>query len=827
MEESKLVVFWGLSMAANFFNWTFNLLAGRVLAKEELAALAVFLSFQYLLNVPAAALGMTVSRFTAFFRQKGEPQKHFYFFRQYWWFSWAVSLFFLSVFLLSGNFLKGFFGFNGNFLFWAFALIFIPLFLLSFETGVLLGQMAFVWVGFLYFWEALVKLLFLLLTPQIPALKVLFSPLGLAVLALPVSVAAAWAVSLFLGRSFHPLPTAEKIGDKEKFRETYRFLGNSFFVSLGLVLVYSLDVLLVNHYFSPSQAGVYAVLSLLGKVLFFSAGSFISLLIPLTARAQARGESTGRPLGLVLAAVFLIGGGIWLAYALAPDLTVRLLLGGRGLVALPYLTRYSLAMLFLSLAACLTAFGLAKKNYWTSFWLGAAAVLQGVLIVFFHQSLSEVVSVVFWTLLGLLLVVGGSEAAGVTPRSLLNNLKSFWQLFSFEGPKPARKKMKVLVFNWRDLKHCRAGGAEVYLQKIAEGLVKKNFAVTIFTANDGHCQAKETTGGVEIIRRGGFITVYFWAAVYFLFKFRGRFDVVIDSENGIPFFSPLYAGAPVILLVYHVHRDIFFRSLPPPFSWLAIFLEASLMPAVYRRSLVAAISQSTAEDLGRGIGLKADLIIPAGIDTEFFHRCPKKKTPQIIYLGRLKKYKSVGVLLEAFRPVAQKVPKARLVIAGEGDQRPFLENQTHRLGLERKVRFTGKVTEREKVKLLGESWVMVNPSYQEGWGMVCLEAGACGTPVLASRVDGLKEAVGEGESGYLFEYGNTEELSFRLKDLLADKEKREKLSKDARRWSEKFTWEKQVAKFEELLLRACGQNPKRAFVFRLKKEERWLKPMSR
>src|SRR3989344_4099724 len=109
------MIFWGASMLGNIFNWLFNLLVGRTLLKEEFAILTVFLSFQYLINVPAIALSTTISRFTAYYSEKKEQQKFFYFFRQYWWLSWGLALGFFSLFVLFRSQIGGFFGIDSNF----------------------------------------------------------------------------------------------------------------------------------------------------------------------------------------------------------------------------------------------------------------------------------------------------------------------------------------------------------------------------------------------------------------------------------------------------------------------------------------------------------------------------------------------------------------------------------------------------------------------------------------------------------------------------------------------------------------------------------------
>ena len=106
--------------------------------------------------------------------------------------------------------------------------------------------------------------------------------------------------------------------------------------------------------------------------------------------------------------------------------------------------------------------------------------------------------------------------------------------------------------------------------------------MTVFSGNDGTQERFETIDGVNIVRRGGFYLVYLWAFLYYMLRFRGRYDVVIDCENGIPFFTPLYVRKPLFCLMHHVHQEVFYHSLPKPLAWLASSLEKGQMPLVYR-----------------------------------------------------------------------------------------------------------------------------------------------------------------------------------------------------------------------------------------------------
>ena len=140
------------------------------------------------------------------------------------------------------------------------------------------------------------------------------------------------------------------------------------------------------------------------------------------------------------------------------------------------------------------------------------------------------------------------------------------------------KAKQILIFNWRDLKHRYSGGAEVYLHEIAKQWVKMGSKVTLFCGNDGKCKRYEIIDGIEIIRRGGFYFVYIWAFLYYMLRFRGNYNVILDCENGIPFFTPLYAKEKIFCLVFHVHQEIFRRCLIKPLAAAVSFLEKKIMP---------------------------------------------------------------------------------------------------------------------------------------------------------------------------------------------------------------------------------------------------------
>ena len=132
----------------------------------------------------------------------------------------------------------------------------------------------------------------------------------------------------------------------------------------------------------------------------------------------------------------------------------------------------------------------------------------------------------------------------------------------------------------------------------------------------------------------------------------------------------------------------------------------------------------------------------------------------------------------------------RVVVVGEGDDRPRLEAVSKELGLGGVVRFTGFISDAEKVELLQSMWFKVATSVKEGWGLTVTEVNACGTPVIASNVPGLRDAVREGETGLLYPYGDVETLAAKMIGLLKDHRRREDLSRNALAYARTFTWDR-------------------------------------
>jgi glycosyltransferase involved in cell wall biosynthesis len=232
---------------------------------------------------------------------------------------------------------------------------------------------------------------------------------------------------------------------------------------------------------------------------------------------------------------------------------------------------------------------------------------------------------------------------------------------------------------------------------------------------------------------------------------------------------------------------------------------------VYREVPTIAVSESTREDLVlRGLDPAHIEVVPNGIDLE--RHVPGREEerfeePTLVFLGRLNRYKRLDLVLRALVRLEHEGVRARLLVAGSGPERSAWEEQAAALGVAERVDFLGFVPEDRKLELLRRSWVHVLTSVKEGWGISNLEAGACGTPTVASDVPGLRESVVDGETGVLVPHGDVAALSAALAALLTDVALRRRMGSAARRFAEQYSWEATADGVERALDRVVARPP--------------------
>ncbi len=347
------------------------------------------------------------------------------------------------------------------------------------------------------------------------------------------------------------------------------------------------------------------------------------------------------------------------------------------------------------------------------------------------------------------------------------------------------------------------------LQAVAERLVARGHDVLLLSSCFPGCAPETVLSGVRVRRHGNW-----WNANFALLAAarrelaQGDWDVVLEDVNKIPFFTPLVSRVPVVVLVPHLFGSTIFRETNPVLGAYIWLLERPL-PWVYRRCLMMPVSDSTRADLvRRGIAPERAIVVHNGLDFERYQLAsppPRSARPTLVHLGRLMRYKSADVAIRAFSLLRRQLPEARLVLAGDGPDERRLEALSGRLGLGTAVEFRGFVPHAEKVRLLWEAHLLLNPSPKEGWGLTVLEANACGVPVVASRRPGLVDSVRDGETGLLVPYGDAPAFAAAALELLRDPARRERLGEQGRAWARRFTWDEAAIQTKRVLLRAVGR----------------------
>ena len=367
--------------------------------------------------------------------------------------------------------------------------------------------------------------------------------------------------------------------------------------------------------------------------------------------------------------------------------------------------------------------------------------------------------------------------------------------------------LRVLYLSWRDRENPEAGGAETFTERTSEVLTQQGHEVTIFTASYPGASPRTRHGDVDVVRRGSKFSVYLHG-LWHVLRHSRDYDVVLDVQNGVPFWSPLVSRVPVINIVHHVHRDqwnaVFGRRLAR-FGW---FLESRVAPWVYRHTRYVTVSKSTRselEELGVDPG-RVDLVYsgndrPADLDRHAaLERTP---APTMLFLGRLVPHKHVEQAVDILASRAMSHPDLELHVVGGGYWEDAIAQHARTRGVEDRVHLHGFVEESRKHELLARAWVVVMPSHKEGWGLTIVEAGLHGTPAVAyGFAGGPSESIVHGRTGLLADsVGEFEDHVIRLID---DPAMRRSLGRTARLYASSFDWGRTGRRLESVIASVVG-----------------------
>ena len=380
---------------------------------------------------------------------------------------------------------------------------------------------------------------------------------------------------------------------------------------------------------------------------------------------------------------------------------------------------------------------------------------------------------------------------------------------SGSAPAPVQR---VLLLCWRDTGHPQGGGSEAYLQRIGSQLAAAGIEVTLRTARYPGAARRDVIDGVTVSRGGGPYSVYVWAGLSMVAARigvgplrRARPDVVVDTQNGIPFLARLAYGQRSVLLVHHCHREQWpvAGERTGRFGW---FVESRLSPRLHRRNQYVTVSLPSARELTE-LGVTPDRIavVRNGLDEApaATLSAPRSVTPRVAVLSRLVPHKQIEDALDAVAALRTDIPDLHLDIVGGGWWKQRLVEHAAALGITDHVTFHGHIDDAAKHAVVQQCWVHLMPSRKEGWGLAVIEAAQHGVPTIGYRASGgLTDSIVDGVTGLLVD--GSDELADGLRRLLSDRVLREELGAKARIRSAEFSWALSADSMRTVLQEVAG-----------------------
>lgn len=371
-----------------------------------------------------------------------------------------------------------------------------------------------------------------------------------------------------------------------------------------------------------------------------------------------------------------------------------------------------------------------------------------------------------------------------------------------------REAVHIVVLNWRDTANPEGGGSEVYIEQLARRWARDGHRVTLVCAAHPEAPELEQRDGLRIMRVGSKLTVYSRARRLLRQGALGRVDVVVDTQNGIPFFARFATPAPTVVLVHHIHREqwpVVYDPLRARIGWL---VESVAAPRALRGSSYVAVSEATRQELiEQGVAAKDITVVHNGTEALTDSGTPPDAAPRILVLGRLVPHKRVEHVIIAAARLRQRHPGLTVAVVGDGWWADELRQAAQAHGVADMIEFTGHVSEAEKARQVDRAWILALPSLKEGWGLVVMEAASRGIPAVAyADAGGVAESIVDGDTGVLV-HGGDADFTEALGSLLDDPDRRRQMGSRARERSAEFSWDASAKRFETVLESAVRRHP--------------------
>lgn len=374
--KGTIILFFMMNLA-NFLNFVFHFIMGRMLGPSDYGVLAVLMSLMYIYSIPVESIQNLISRYTTKLKVKKEFGKIKYLLVK----SLKRGLIFSSIIFILlvpiSYFLSIFLEIN----FWLIivANIFIfSAFSSPITRGVLQGRKKFGFFGGSLVIESALKI----------SIGVLLVLLGMkvfgAVMGALIGVFTGVVISIYFNKNLLKNKTK-----KTEFKEIYSQSIPYFVATIVILLMFSLDIILAKRFFSAEIAGKYAVLSMLGKMVFFATMSIGKAMFPLTSEKSDSGKDSKELFRKSIAMIILAGVSAVLVFTFFPQLIVSILYGSQYIDIAQYLVFSGIAFSFIALSNLVFIYGLSTNKLRYSPLIFIFLVIEIVLLSLFHDNVFE------------------------------------------------------------------------------------------------------------------------------------------------------------------------------------------------------------------------------------------------------------------------------------------------------------------------------------------------------------------------------------------------------------------------------------------------------
>lgn len=379
LAKNSAIVFAG-SMASNVLAYVYHLFMGRLLGPSGYGELSSLLSLLYIFTVPLLVAQTVLIKFVSGFKAHGETGQAKTLFLGSTKLFVVISIILFPVVLLTGPYVTAFLHLSNTTLF-TLLYFFLVISLLTIATGSMLtGYQKFIWVSAMGVLAILVKLFI-----SIPLVS--WGVSGVMFAAVVASV-------IMYGLYFIPLQfllAARAKPTELRRRDMLGFAVPTLLTQLGITSLYSTDIILVRHFFRAHDAGVYAALAILGKIIFYASSAVPTVLFPIASERAAVGTKTRKLILSAIGIVTAISAGITLVYFLFPNVIVSLLFGNAYGTAGSMLGLFGVFLSLFSIASIITTACLAVGYTRVWFFAAGAAIIQIIGITLLHGSISGVI----------------------------------------------------------------------------------------------------------------------------------------------------------------------------------------------------------------------------------------------------------------------------------------------------------------------------------------------------------------------------------------------------------------------------------------------------